>query len=115
MEFEVEFYEREDGSSPVEEFLEELEAKLPALYDLTMIGLRKLMDSRRHGSRLTKHIGDRIYELRVGGRNIVRILWFYAAGAKIVLLHGFVKKSERTPPNELRKALDRRADYLRRC
>ena len=114
MEFAVEFYERQDGSSPVEEFLDELEAKRPDLYDITEMGLAKLGDRSRHGSHLTKHIGQGIYELRVGHRNIVRVLWFFVEGAKIIVVHAFVKKSEGIPSNEIQKALDRRSDYLKR-
>lgn len=39
---------------------------------------------------------------------------FTFTGGKFVLLHGFVKKTMKTPPAEIEKAKTRRDDYIRR-
>lgn len=114
MEFVVEFYEDEDGTIPVEEFLDELKRRQPKLYKLVLAGLSKLKNSDNHGEPLTKYIGDGLLELRVGRKNIARVVWFYVADRKIILLHGFVKKSDRIPKGDRCKALNRKADYERR-
>ena len=114
MEFVVEFYEEENGESPVERFLDDLKRDQPRLYNLTLAGLKKLENSHNHGEPLTKSIGDDLYEARIGDKNIARILWFYAVNRRIVLLHGFCKKTNRIPPKHRRIALYRKADYLRR-
>ena len=48
------------------------------------------------------------------GSNISRILYFFVVGRRIVLTNGFIKKSQKTPRNEIEKAKRYRADYLSR-
>ena len=43
-----------------------------------------------------------------------RILYFFVVGRRIVLTNGFIKKSQKTPRNEIEKAKRYRADYLSR-
>jgi phage-related protein len=46
--------------------------------------------------------------------NIFRIFYFLPENNKVILLHGIVKKKQKTPQKELEIALDRMRDYLRR-
>ena len=56
-----------------------------------------------------------IWEVRVDvGRNTFRLLGFLDGGKLIVLTNFFQKKSQQTPPAEIRLAEERKADYLRR-
>ncbi|MFC2289530.1 MAG: type II toxin-antitoxin system RelE/ParE family toxin, partial [Treponema lecithinolyticum] len=56
------------------------------------------------------YLDDGIFELRTKqGSNIVRSLYFFFVGSKIIITHGFRKK---TPPEEIEKAKKYRADYL---
>ena len=41
---------------------------------------------------------------------IARIL-FFINGSKMVLLHGFIKKSQKTPESDLSLAMKRKKDY----
>jgi len=61
----------------------------------------------------SRHLEDEIYELRaqVEG-NISRILYFFVIGDKAVLTHGFVKKTQHTPPKEIKRAEKYRRQYL---
>ncbi|WP_422133921.1 type II toxin-antitoxin system RelE/ParE family toxin [Endozoicomonas sp. ALD040] len=43
---------------------------------------------------------------------IARVL-YTVAGANMLLLHGFIKKSDKTPANDLKLAKTRRDDVLR--
>lgn len=55
----------------------------------------------------SRHITGKIRELRVDFSNIRhRIFYFTFIGKRIVLLHGFVKKSVKTPLNEIEKAIN---------
>ncbi len=114
MEFEVEFYEDEKGDSPVREFLYGLKRQQPKLFAVTVTGLKLLEHRVNHGEPLTKPIGDGLFELRRGRKNISRVLWFFTLGRKIILVHGFVKKGDGLPEDHRRIALRRMADYLRR-
>jgi len=63
----------------------------------------------------SKPLSDGIFELRIKvGTNITRVLYFFVIGNKIVLTHGFVKKTQKTPPAEIDRAKRYRADYLSR-
>ena len=63
----------------------------------------------------SKPIGDGIFELRAKlGTDIVRILYFFCEGQAVVLTNGFVKKTQKTPDNQIRQARIYRADYLER-
>ncbi|MDR1764537.1 MAG: type II toxin-antitoxin system RelE/ParE family toxin [Lachnospiraceae bacterium] len=56
-----------------------------------------------------------LWELRIQqGSDISRIFYFLTIGNKFVLLHGFLKKTTKTPQAELDTALRNRDDYLRR-
>ena len=114
MEFELVLYEDSNGFKPVKEFLRRLRTENISLHKLVIDGIGKLQNRTNHGEPLTKYIGDDLYELRVGRKDTARVLWLFVAGAKIVLLSGFVKKTNEIPKNERTKALSRKADYLRR-
>ncbi|TAG77667.1 MAG: type II toxin-antitoxin system RelE/ParE family toxin [Burkholderiales bacterium] len=56
----------------------------------------------------TKAFGDGLFELRLkGGEGIARVFYCALIGKRIVMLHSFVKKSQKTPPNELKLATKR--------
>ena len=60
-------------------------------------------------------MGDDIFELRIKfAKDISRIFYFFWSEKKIILTNGFVKKSQKTPKNELDKAKKYKEDYKRR-
>jgi len=44
---------------------------------------------------------------------IARSLFFYQKGARIILTHGFIKKTEKTPKKEIKRAKELRTFYLK--
>jgi phage-related protein len=55
---------------------------------------------------------DGLFEIRVElGSNIYRIFAFFDKGNLIVLGNGFQKKTQKTPKNEIEKALKIKAEY----
>ena len=54
----------------------------------------------------SRKVRDNIFELRVRGIQEVRILYIFHKGSA-VLLHAFLKKSQKIPQKELRVALQR--------
>jgi phage-related protein len=63
----------------------------------------------------TKQVRDKIREIRIrDDRGAVRILYFTFTGKRFVLLHGFVKKSDKTPGREIEIAERRMTDFLQR-
>lgn len=47
------------------------------------------------------------------GSDITRVLYFYVIGNKAVLTHGFVKKTNKTPPSEIERAIQYRNEYMK--
>ena len=53
-----------------------------------------------------------LYEARIQlGSNIWRVFCFFDKGRLVVLLNGFTKKTQKTPPNEISKALSLMKEY----
>jgi phage-related protein len=114
MEFSLEFYETLDRKQPVREFLDGLDRGtgqkvlaylkllrergfLPFPYSRNVEGVKKLR------------------ELRIEfASNIYRIFYCMASERRIILLHGFQKKSRKTPSREIMVARNRMMDYLRK-
>ncbi len=64
---------------------------------------------------LAKHIQGKLYELRVESQaNAYRVLYFTFTGRRIVLLHGFQKKTQKTPRREFAVAVKRMRRFVER-
>ena len=93
----------------VESFVRDLPAGLLARY------LRLTDMMLEFGANLgmphTQAMSDGLFELRVKGKEgIARVFYCTLVGQRIIMLHGFVKKSQKTPPKELKLARDRLAE-----
>ena len=56
----------------------------------------------------TKALGEGLFELRLkGAEGIARVFFCTLVGKRIVMLHSFIKKSEKTPPRERKIAESR--------
>jgi len=59
-----------------------------------------------------KYIRDGIYEYRVNyGNNEFRVFFIYDGNTIVVLFNGFKKKTQKTPQNEIEKALKLKNEY----
>lgn len=99
-------YESERGEKLVEEFISTLEAA-------TIAKVSHLIDLlEKHGPFLgtphAKKIYPNLYELRIRGRQEVRIMYTFI-NRKIYLLSAFQKQTQKTPAKEIVSALKRRA------
>lgn len=111
--FTVEFYETLKGEKPCLEFLNTLEVKLRAKAFRDMA----LLEEKGTELRLpySEHLDDGIFELRTKqGLNIIRNLYFFFVGNKIIITHGFRKKTQKVPSGEIERAKEYRKDYLAR-
>ncbi|MBR4731559.1 MAG: type II toxin-antitoxin system RelE/ParE family toxin [Lachnospiraceae bacterium] len=106
-------YEKRNGERPVEDFINGLDLKMR----VKTYGLLVILQDK--GNMLkepySKCLDDGIFELKCKfGNEIVRVLYFFSHDGTIVMTNGFVKKTRKTPPKEIRLAKERRADYLER-
>lgn len=111
--FTVEFYEKENGDIPVEEFLDGLNIRMKA----KSVGLIKILQEKGNLLRepYSKPLGDGIFELRCKvGNDISRVLYFFYYNGKIIMTNGFVKKTRKTPRAVIDRAKAYRDDYLER-
>ena len=111
---EIIFYRTENGKSPVEVFLDNLSEKV--LKKVAWV-LRLVSELDRIPSTYFKKLvsSDDIYECRIQfGSNIYRIFCFFHGDTMIVLTHGIIKKTQKTPKNEIEKAESYKNDFLRR-
>ena len=111
--YEINYYVDERGRKPVEEFIDSLDPKMRA----KVFGRLELLEEYGPalGMPFVKHLSDGIYELRTAqGGNITRILYFFVVGKRIVLTHGFVKKTQRVPAHELKRVKQLRCDWRQR-
>src|SRR5665811_254141 len=62
----------------------------------------------RLGEPHVKHLEGKLWELRLTGRDgIARALYITAIGRRVVVVRAFVKKTQKTPPAEIKLALRR--------
>lgn len=110
---EIQFYKDEMGRVPIEDFLDKLDIKMRQKMLRSIQALQEMGISLRMP--LSESLEDGIFELRAKvGSNISRVMYFFVVGNRAVLTHGFVKKTQKTPPRELEKAKKIRDDYMRR-
>jgi len=107
----VELYTRPTGASPIAKFIEKQSIRDQAIIlaefdDLEEFGLQP------RGSKF-KHLEGKLWELRFRGVNKeFRFIYFTFTGKKFVILHGFIKKSPKTPKRELATARRCFKDHL---
>ena len=108
MEFEIEFYKDEKSNKFIEKFILDLEKSNSVLAVKTKQGINKLRNRSYHKEPLSKYLESGLWELRIkAGTNILRIIYTFAKGRIIILLHIFIKKKQKTPQVELEIARKR--------
>jgi phage-related protein len=108
-EWSIVFYERGD-SAPVREFLETLDKKTQVRFVWSIEQLRRRNVQARKP--LVDHVEGKIWELREESQtNIYRLLYFMASGRRIVFLHGFQKKTQKTPRRDIDVAQQRLDEF----
>lgn len=103
----VRFYATETGTEPVRDWLRELPAgeRLAIGEDIKAVQFRWPL-----GLPLARKLTPRIWEVRTNlPTRIARVL-FTISGNEMILLHGFIKKTQTTPLSELRLA-EQRIDF----
>ena len=113
MQWKVEYYKTTEGKSPVKDFIDSLSNEGQAKY----IFITKLLKEygihvrEPYVRQITGH--KKLYEIRIKDKTgISRILYFAHTGRKFILLHGFIKKTAKTPLREIEIAEKRMTDYV---
>jgi len=92
-----------------EQFKETLLPKVSIKLDY-IISLLEIKE--RIPKKFIRYIRDGLYELRMEyDSNIYRVFFIFDDGNIVVLFNGFQKKTQKTPPNEIEKALKIKEAY----
>jgi phage-related protein len=116
--FDIEFYKTEAGAEPVREVIDDLNKKAATSKD-ARIRRNKIVAYidllAEHGTWIgepvAKHLDAEIWELRPVND---RILFFFVKENRFILLHHFIKKTQKTPLQEIEQAKRNMRDYLER-
>ena len=110
--FEIIYHKLANGDKPVKLFIDKLDSKLKVKMMFSVKLLKELGYKLREP--YSKHLEDGIFELRVqAGNNISRVLYFFYVGNKIILTHGFIKKTQKTPREEIERAKAYRKEFYK--
>lgn len=114
--YKVIFYRDKNGNEQVKEYIDGLAAKTDKS---SRIKLNKIMDYIDYlaifgftsNANVMKHIEGDIWELRPMRDRIFFVCWL---GDTFILLHQFMKKSQKTPQREIDQAKREYADIIER-
>ena len=116
--FHVTFYEDKNGKSPMSDYIDKLDKKaVDDKNSRVRLGkiLRYISLLEQYGTRAglpaSRHIEDDIWELRPLND---RFLYAYWNDNTFVILHHFVKKTQKTPRAEIEQAKRNLKDFLER-
>lgn len=105
----VVFYRTQAGSEVVLDWLRSLDEE-----DRRVIGqdLMRVQFRWPIGMPLCRSLGDGLWEVRcsLSSNRIARLLFCFTQG-RLVALHGFIKKSQKTPASELEIARKRQGEF----
>ena len=108
MDYTISYY-----SDTVQEQILELPDTLAARY--IVLTRRMIALGPNIGEPHTKAFGDGLFELRLkGAEGIARVFFCTLVGKRIVMLHSFIKKSDRTPVRE-REVAEKRMKEVKRA
>jgi phage-related protein len=104
----VVFFKTETGNEPVREWLKGLSKE-----DRKVIGadILTVQYAWPVGKPLVDNLGDGLWEVRSRLDNRIARTLFALVNQEIVLLHGFIKKQQKTPQCELELAKKRKKQY----
>ena len=116
--YEVDFYYDKNGKCEIVELLDSLKEKGETSKSERINRdkiLAYILALKQYGTRIgqpiVKHIDGNLWELRPLSN---RIFFFYWKDDKYVLLHHFIKKTQKTPPREIEQARTKMKDFIER-
>jgi len=104
---EVRFYASPTGNEPVRDWLKELPSD-----ERKIVGkdIKTVEFGWPVGLPVCRSLGDGLWEIRSSLKNRIARVLFCITGEHMWLLHGFIKKQQKTPASELETARRRQAE-----
>ena len=106
----VEYYISTKGGNPIDDFLNSLSVKqqskiLRIFQYIEIYGINSILPHTK------KVAGTPLWEIRVLGKDNIRVIYVIQTKESILVLHGFIKKKQKTPKRELDIAIARYTDW----
>ncbi len=107
----LEFYQSSSGEAPAYDWLESQRDKVQRKFAAMFVWIGdhgKIWNERKF-----KHLTEtsQLFEFKADQG---RVLCFFFTGKRLILTHGFVQKSDKTPAAEIERAESIKADFLAR-
>lgn len=114
--YKIYVYKDVNGKEPIVDYLKELSAKADKN---SRLNLKKIQDyinilqqyGKTAGEPYMKHLDEEIWELRPLRNRIFFVAW---DGKSFILLHHFIKKTQKTPKREIEQAKREYKDLIER-
>lgn len=107
----VRFYKTANGKEPVREWLSKLDAQ-----DRKTVGqnIANVEYGWPVGMPVSRSLGSELWEVRsnISNGRIARVI-FYISKNRMILLHGFIKKTQKTPKQDIDTATKRKNEVKR--
>ncbi|MDI6794708.1 MAG: type II toxin-antitoxin system RelE/ParE family toxin [bacterium] len=112
--WQLEYYQTETGNEPVKGFinsLDDIEEQAEVFAHLAMLRNEGLFLPAPFAKSIPNV--KKLKELRIKcPAHIHRVFFFGFTGKKVILLHAFTKKTQKTPQREINIAVKRMKDYI---
>jgi len=111
MKWQVNYFTAKNGIKPVKEWIDTLDIKLKVKIFRAFELLEEFNINLK--APYVKPLEDKLYELRIkDSKGIYRIIYFSYTNKQFIMLHGFVKKTQKTPKKEIELAKKRMMEVL---
>jgi phage-related protein len=100
------YYTTPSGQNPIDKFLNPLSGKqqakiLRVFQSIKDYGLQSILPH------VKKLAGTPLWEIRILGQDNLRVIYVVPLQDTVLILHGFIKKTQKTPKKEIETALNR--------
>lgn len=114
--YEIYFYKDKNGKEPILEYINSLRSKNDKDSRIKLNKINDYIETlRQYGTQVgepyIKHLDGDIWELRPLRDRILFAAW---SNRRFILLHHFMKKTQKTPKREINKAKKELADFKER-
>ena len=112
MKYTSKFFVTRSGRVPAEEFLNSLDMRTQQKF----LYARSMLEEFGFKLKLPfcKYLKEGIYELRFKGREGgVRVLYFFVKNSRVIFTNGFLKKTQKILPKEIKTAVQRKKIFLK--
>lgn len=111
--YDVQYYITSAGKNPFSDFLDTLTGQQQAkilriFFHIKGYGLSSILPH------VKKFSGTPLWEIRILGKDNIRVLYVCLFEEIVLVLHGFIKKKQKTPVKEIDVALQRYKEWLSR-